>query len=225
MDFPILDLMDQEACYQQARRPAPPRRPGLPPLRRRARRLTTSTAATTAPRSSTTAAGLPPGLQRLHRHALAGDPPQPRRDPADPPRLRPGRPHRPAGPRAGCEPPAPAGAAAPAPGPRGGRLGPPAAAGRPRRGRRDVPERGGKKGSRTPTRTTRRGGGPTRRPGHGTCDTDRPPVSGVAGRASGRLPLRVGRRNWAAELVHRRSCRGRSPGRRCTPTSGAGTSR
>jgi transposase len=38
--------------------------------------------------------------------------------------------------------------------------------------------------------------------GHGTWDTDRPPVCGVAGRASGRLTLRVGRRNWAAELVH-----------------------
>ena len=39
--------------------------------------------------------------------------------------------------------------------------------------------------------------------GHGTWDTDRPPVCGVAGRHSGRLALRVGRRNGAAELVHR----------------------
>ena len=39
--------------------------------------------------------------------------------------------------------------------------------------------------------------------GHGTWDTDRPPVRGVTGRRGGRLALRVGRRNWAAELVHR----------------------
>jgi len=38
--------------------------------------------------------------------------------------------------------------------------------------------------------------------GHGTWDTDRPPVCGMTGRRSGRLVLRVGRRNWAAELVH-----------------------
>ena len=38
--------------------------------------------------------------------------------------------------------------------------------------------------------------------GHGTWDTDRPPVCGVAGRSDGRLVLRVGRRNWSAELVH-----------------------
>jgi transposase len=39
--------------------------------------------------------------------------------------------------------------------------------------------------------------------GHGTWDTDRPPVCGVYGRASERLFVRVGRRNWAAELVHK----------------------
>lgn len=38
--------------------------------------------------------------------------------------------------------------------------------------------------------------------GHGTWDTDRPPVCGVAGRSDGRLALRVGRRSGAAELVH-----------------------
>jgi transposase-like protein len=38
--------------------------------------------------------------------------------------------------------------------------------------------------------------------GHGTWATDRPPVCGVVGRQSGWLALRVGRRNWAAELVH-----------------------
>jgi transposase len=38
--------------------------------------------------------------------------------------------------------------------------------------------------------------------GHGTWDGDRPPVPGVVGRTGGRLFLRVGRRSWAAELVH-----------------------
>jgi transposase len=37
--------------------------------------------------------------------------------------------------------------------------------------------------------------------GHGTWDTDRPPVPGVVGRESGRLWARVGRRSTAAELV------------------------
>jgi transposase len=38
--------------------------------------------------------------------------------------------------------------------------------------------------------------------GHGTWDTDRPPVCGVAGRSDGRLVLRVGRRSGSDELVH-----------------------
>jgi transposase len=38
--------------------------------------------------------------------------------------------------------------------------------------------------------------------GHGTWDTDRPPVCGVYGRVSARLFLRVGRRSGAPELVH-----------------------
>jgi transposase len=37
--------------------------------------------------------------------------------------------------------------------------------------------------------------------GHGTWETDRPPVPGVVGRASGRIWFRVGRRSDAAELV------------------------
>jgi transposase-like protein len=37
--------------------------------------------------------------------------------------------------------------------------------------------------------------------GHGTWETDRPPVPGVAGRASGRVGFRVGRRSSSAELV------------------------
>ena len=65
-------------------------------------------------------------------------------------------------------------------------------------GRRGVPERGGKKACRTPTPTTRRGGGPTRPAGHGTWDNDRPPVCGVVGRESGQVRLTV------AERVRRR---------------------
>lgn len=38
--------------------------------------------------------------------------------------------------------------------------------------------------------------------GHGTWETDRPPVPGVAGRESGRVWFRVGRRSTAAELVN-----------------------
>jgi transposase len=37
--------------------------------------------------------------------------------------------------------------------------------------------------------------------GHGTWETDRPPVPGVIGRESGRLRLRVGQRGGSAELV------------------------
>jgi transposase len=37
--------------------------------------------------------------------------------------------------------------------------------------------------------------------GHGTWETDRPPVPGVVGRESGRLWLRVGHRSGSAELV------------------------
>jgi transposase len=38
--------------------------------------------------------------------------------------------------------------------------------------------------------------------GHGSWATDRPPVCGVVGRESDRLFVRVGRRSWAAEVVH-----------------------
>src|SRR5919199_269510 len=37
--------------------------------------------------------------------------------------------------------------------------------------------------------------------GHGTWETDRPPVPGVVGRASGRVWFRVGHRSSSAELV------------------------
>ena len=48
--------------------------------------------------------------------------------------------------------------------------------------------------------------------GHGTWDADRPPVCGVVGRSSGRLALRAGHRNWASELVHQTVVPRTSPG-------------
>ncbi len=90
----------------------------------------------------------------------------------------------------GVRPPPPADDPAPAPGQRPGPSRRRPAAGRRGRGRRAVPERGGKKGSRTPTRPTRPGGGPT---------------SG-AGRGRG---TSIGRRCW-----------GRSGARRAGPAAG-----
>ena len=48
--------------------------------------------------------------------------------------------------------------------------------------------------------------------GHGTWATDRPPVCGATGRQSGRLWVRVGRRSWAAELVHQTVLPATKPG-------------
>lgn len=48
--------------------------------------------------------------------------------------------------------------------------------------------------------------------GHGTWDTDRPPVCGAVGRESGRLWVRVGRRSWAAELIHQTVLPATKPG-------------
>jgi hypothetical protein len=64
-----------------------------------------------------------------------------------------------------------------------------------------VPERGGKGVPHTdPADPPRRRG--NKAVGHGSGANDRPPVCGVVGRPSGRRSLRVGRRNWSAELVH-----------------------
>ena len=73
MDFPIIDLMDEGACYARLVQLAAPRRPGLPAVRR-GPTAWASTAAT-APPSWTTAAATAPGLQRLHRHGPARHPP------------------------------------------------------------------------------------------------------------------------------------------------------
>ena len=160
MDFPIAELMDEDACYQKLLNWLHP--DGLACPRCGARDGPGRPSPPPRPRPRLPLQGLPSGLQRLHRHGPAGLPAAGRRADADPPRLRPGRPHRPAGPRAGLRPQGIAPAAAPAPArrlavPR------PVPAGRPGGGgRRDVPERGGKKACRTPTRSTRRGGGRTR---------------------------------------------------------------
>jgi hypothetical protein len=56
--------------------------------------------------------GMSPGVQYVHGDILARDSPQPRADPLDPPRHRPGGPHREARPRGGDQSPTPAAAAA-----------------------------------------------------------------------------------------------------------------
>jgi hypothetical protein len=104
---------------------------------------------------------LQPRVQRLHRLGAAGDEAGPGAARSDHSRLRPGRVDGEAVPRAGVRPARTLEVPSQAPGP-----GPPVPRPRPtgglrRRGRRDVPKRGGKKGSRTAIRTTRRGGGRT----------------------------------------------------------------
>jgi len=152
-------LSGRGRLLHQTRRTAPPGRPGLPALRG---------AATPGdpPPSSRPPGGLPvrhvrPGLQRLHGDFPAGDPSPPRATPDDPPRGRSGHPHGADGPRVGLRSHGAAGPEAPAPGARPDRPGPQPAGRRGGRGRRDVSGRGGKKASRTPTPTTRRGGAPT----------------------------------------------------------------
>ena len=48
--------------------------------------------------------------------------------------------------------------------------------------------------------------------GHGTWDNDRPPIPATVGRQSGRLWVRVGRRNWTAEVVHQTVLPATQPG-------------
>ena len=70
MDFPIAELMDEEACYAKLLALAPPRRPGLPAVRGARRPGRPSPPPRPGPRLPLQ--GLPPGLQRLHRHGPAG---------------------------------------------------------------------------------------------------------------------------------------------------------
>src|SRR5262249_53882256 len=116
-------------------------------------------------------------------------------------------------------------------GPRPGGGRPIAAARRGHRGRRDVPERGGKKGSCTPTRPTRRGGGRTRPRGtargrptgrRGPGGTGGRPAGGGSGGAGGAGGAGGGgRRSWSMP----RWCPPPGRGRWSTPTRGSGTGR
>jgi hypothetical protein len=142
------------------RGPVAPRRPGLPALRpgRRDGRPGPTPGA---------GVGLPlpalwPGVQRLHRHGAGAN--SPIADPmgAHPPGRRPGNADRSAGPRDRLRPDAPAGTATSPAGTGSPSRGLGRSGARPRgRSRRDVPECGGKKASRTRTRPTRRVAGAT----------------------------------------------------------------
>ena len=153
MDFPITDLMDEEACYDRLVGLAPPRRARLPPLHDRGSHGRPPPPPRPGPRLSAAAhcrrvfnAFTGTAFHETHASPLG--------DPADPPRDRPGDLHGPAGPRAGS-------ASAPSccgcgTGSRPGRWRRPTpiAAGRRRggRGRRDVPECRREKAFPTPTR-------------------------------------------------------------------------
>ena len=159
MDFPIADLMDEDACYAKLVALLHP--DGLACPRCRPPTASASTAAT-APRCSTTGAtGCGRVFNAFTGTALPGTHRTPVADRADPPRRRPGRAHGPAGPRAGLRPQAPA-RAAPAPcrshaerwldrNPLGDAV----------VEADEMYQNAGEKGRRTPTPTTRRGGGPT----------------------------------------------------------------
>src|ERR1700693_4197402 len=77
------------SLLRQAPAPAPPRRLGLPPLRRRSQPVHHPPPPRELPSHRLPVQDLPPGVQPVHRPPLAGDPPYPRRDPADPARVRP----------------------------------------------------------------------------------------------------------------------------------------
>ena len=210
MDFPIDRPHGPGRLLPQARRAAPSRRPGLPELQDRRPSPRPSPPPRPGPRLPLHR--LRPRLQRLHRHRPGGDPSHARRDRAHPPRLRPGRPHGAAGPRAGLRPQAPAGAAPPHAGRR--RAGGSTATrwattwSRPTRCTR-TPAR---KGSSTPTPTTRRGIGPTS--GEVTAPSPttgrRWPGWSAASRARSawRWSPRPGRRSWTSSWTGRAS-RGR----------------
>ena len=123
--------------------------------------------------------------------------------------------------RAGVRPQAPPGAPAPPPGQRPTRAGPQPAGRRRGRGGRGLRQRGGKKGSRIPTRATRRGGGPTAAAATGPSPTTGRRWPGSSGGAPVRCAWRsssrpAGRswRTWSTTRAWR--------ARRSTPTSGRG---
>ena len=102
MDFPITDLMDEDACYAKLVAWLHPDGLACPRCRGRDRMARPPPQPRPGPRLPLRP--LPAGLQRLHRDGPAGHQAAARRAGPDPPRLRPGRPHRPAGPRAGLRP-------------------------------------------------------------------------------------------------------------------------
>ena len=122
MDFPLIDYMDEDACYRKLVELLHPDGLACPACGQRQRL----------------------GVHRRHREpvldyqcgdcgrvfnawtgtVLQGTHRRPSSDPADPPRRRHGRAHGPDGPRAGLRPQAPAGAAAPPPGARAAVAGP-----------------------------------------------------------------------------------------------------
>src|SRR5262249_50963840 len=152
-------LSGRGRLLHQTRRTAPSSRPGVPALR--------GAATPGDPPPPSRAGGGPPvrylwsGVQRLHGDLPAGDPSPPRATPDDPPRGRSGHPHGGEGGRLGLGPQGATGPGARAAGGSPSRRGPHPAGRGGGRGRRDVPNRGEKKGPRTPPPPIRRGGGPT----------------------------------------------------------------
>ena len=116
MDFPLIDLMDEDACYRKLVELLHP--DGLACPRCGAAERLGVHRRHRDPVLDYQCGALRPRLQRLDRDRPAGDAPPALADPADPPRRRPGRAHGADGPRAGLRPQAPAGAAAPPPGAR-----------------------------------------------------------------------------------------------------------
>ena len=197
MDFPITELMDEDACYAGWSM-ASSRRPGLPPVP--AGRPHGRPPARPRPGPGLPLRPLPPGLQRLHRHLAPRGQAAAQRAGPDPARVRPGRADGAAGPRAGVRPLGVAGA--PAPGPGRGRRG--ASTGRRWATRAWRPTRRtrtrGRRACRTTTRKTRRVVGPTRSGATAPGTTTGRRSAGWSGRESGQVRLTVAEHSDGATL-------------------------
>ena len=161
MDFPITDLMDEEACYATLVAWLHPSGLACPHCHRGDRMMIHR--CHRAPVLDFRVRPLWPGLQHLHRHDPTRHPAPAQRTGPDRPRDRPRCPDRPTGPRVGLRP---LGTLEPATSPARPGLppsGPDAVGGQGRGGRRGIPECGGKKACRIPIPTTRRDAGRTRR--------------------------------------------------------------
>jgi hypothetical protein len=160
VDFPIIDLRDEDACYATVVQWLHPEGMAGPKCGRNDRRVVHRRGH--APGPGLSLRSLPASLPCVHRHGLARRQASAQRTGPDRPRVRPGRPHRPTGPRTGLRPLGVAQPQAPTARP-GVPESRPVATGRPGfGGRRDLPGRGGKKACRTATRTIHRVGGRTR---------------------------------------------------------------